>query len=224
MYIEDAKNKNYLTIIEGKEYIKFETGGKYKHDVIVDVHTWENYLHKHHWTAVRDGGKEYKLIKASINKHSKAIYRMIIENEYDEVDYWGNTIDHKNNDTFDNRLENLRIVSSKLNNTNRFSKYTKDGMNLIYPQYTTRVSGEKVIHGYKLHTNIFDETVYKYFNNVEEAKDYRDNVVLPYIEQKIEELIKKTRDIEFERGLKQKIENNEIDEIYNILKKYKIIQ
>jgi hypothetical protein len=222
LYIKDAKNKNYLTMIDGKEYIKFETGGKYKHEVIVDVHTWENYLYKFHWTVVGAGGNEYKLVKTSVNKHTKAIYKIIIENEYDEVDYWGNIIDHINNDTFDNRLENLRIVSSKHNVTNRSSKYTSEGTNLIYPQYTKRVSGKKVIHGYKVHTNILSETIYKYFQTLDEAKEYRDKVVLPHIEQKKVELDKKVRDIEFERGLKQKISNNELKEIEDILNKYGI--
>jgi hypothetical protein len=222
MYIKDAKNKNYLTMIDGKEYIKFETGGKYKHEVIVDVHAWENYLYKFHWTVVKNSRTKYRMVKTSVNKHSKLIYRMIIENEYDEVDYWGNTIDHINNNTFDNRLENLRIVSSKLNITNRSSKYTSEGTNLIYPQYTKRVSGEKVIHGYQVRTNIYDEVIYKSFKSVDEAKEYRDKVVLPHIEQKKVELIKKVRDTEFERGLKQKIKNGEILEVKSILKKYGI--
>lgn len=216
-------NEFYEKVIDGKTYIAFNTGGKYKYEVIVDVHTWEKYLHKYHWTVGRHGGFAYKAVKTSINKHSKAIYRIIIENEYDEVDYWGNTVDHINNNPFDNRLENLRIVSNKLNGTNRYSKYTNDDMNLIYPQISHRVSGEKVVTGYKVHTNIMDETIYKSFKTVDEAREYRDNVVLPYIEKRIEELIKKTRDIEFERGLRDKLVNLEKEEIIAVLKKYSVI-
>jgi hypothetical protein len=217
----NAKNQYSHITIDGKEYIKFVTGGKYNFEVIVDVHTWEGYLHKYHWTALIKG-KNYIEVKTSVNKHSVRLSRMIVENEYDELDYWGNAIDHINNDSLDNRLENLRIYNSKLNATNIKSKYLNEGMHLIYPQMGTR-NGQKVIYGYKVHTNVFDETIYMNFSTVEEAKEYRDNVVLPYIERRVEELKKKIRDIEFERGLRDKIKNNEIDEIRTILRKYGIL-
>lgn len=49
------------------------------------------------------------------------------------------------------------------------------------------------------------------------------NVVLPYIEKRVNELKKKTRDVEFERGLRDKINNSEMDEILSVLKKYQVI-
>ena len=81
---------------------------------------------------------------------------MIVENEFDELDYWGNTIDHKNNDPLDNRLSNFRIYNSKLNATNQLSKNKGDDMQLIYPQQS-KINGDYVVHGYKVHSNIFDE-------------------------------------------------------------------
>ncbi|KMY48351.1 HNH endonuclease [Peribacillus loiseleuriae] len=212
-----AKNEFSQTIIDGKEYIKFVTGGKYKVEVIVDKLTWERYLHKFHWTALCKDN--YHVVKTSINKHSVRIHRMIVENEYNELDYWGNTVDHINKNSLDNRKENLRIYNSKLNSTNTTSKYSSEGLNLIYPQRKKK-NGEYVIYGYKVHTNVFDTTIYKNFSTVEEAISYRDNEVLPLIEQKIEELKKKTRDIEFERGLRDKLINNEINEVRLILEKY----
>ncbi len=215
-----SKNEYSLKKLDGKDYIVFITGGKYNVEVIVDVSTWEKYLHKYHWTAIKKGN--YITVKTSTNKHSVRIHRMIIENEYSEIDYWGNTIDHINSNPLDNRLENLRIYNSKLNTTNIKSKYFEDDMNLIYPQ-TYKAKGKKVIHGYKVHTNVFDETIYKNFSTIDEARHYRDNVVLPYIEKRVYELKKKTRDVEFERGLRDKISNNEMDEILSVLKKYQVI-
>ncbi|WP_151208747.1 hypothetical protein [Paenibacillus yonginensis] len=183
----DAKNRFFETSIDGKKIIKFITGGKCEVEVLVDVKTWVEYLHKHHWTAIKKDN--YIQVKTSIDKHSHRLPRMIIENEYSKLDYWGNTIDHENNNPMDNRLSNLRIYNSKLNVTNIRSKYKDDDMHLIYPQYS-KVKNGKRIYGYKVHTNISDETKYKNFKTKEEAKEYRDNIILPLIESKIEELKK----------------------------------
>lgn len=215
----NAKNKFKKVIIKNEEYIEFITGGKNSIPVLVDIEPWEKYLYKYHWTAIKK--EKYYTVKTSINKHSVRIHRMIIEKEFDEVDYWGNTIDHINNNTLDNRLINLRIYNAKLNSTNIKSKYLKDDLHLIYPQVHKK-NGVNVIYGYKVHTNIFDETIYKSFRTIEEAKIYRNLEILPYIQKRIDEMIKKTRDIEFERGLKNKILNNELGEIVSILNKYGI--
>jgi len=74
--------------------------------------------------------------------------------------------------------------------------------------------------GYKVHTNVFDETIYKNFKTLEKARIYRDKVVIPYIETRVTEMMKKTRDIEFVRGLRDKLNNGEKDEVLEILKKY----
>lgn len=213
-----AKNEYDIILIDEKEFVEFKTGGKYCYKVIVDKHTWENYLHKYHWT-VSVNKSDRKVVKTSINKHSKSLYRLIIENECDIIDYWGNCIDHINNNVFDNRLENLRIYNSKLNCTNIKSKYEEEDMHLIYPQRNKK-DGGYITYGYKVHANIFDETVYKSFANLEDAKNYRDTVLQPYINKRIEDMKKMTRDIEFERGLKHKLEYGEKKEILNILEKY----
>lgn len=217
----NAKNMYEETLLDGEKCIIIFTGGKHQVNAVVDEHTWQKYLHQYHWTATKNKNN-YVTVKTSINKHSKSMYRMIIENEYSELDYWGRTIDHINNNPLDNRVSNLRIYNNKLNSTNVKSKYQDVGMQMIYPSYS-QVNGTKVIAGYKLHTNVFDETIYKYFKTVDEAKKYRDSTVIPYIESKIIELTKKTRDIEFERGLRDKISSNEIDEIERILEKYNIV-
>lgn len=212
-----ALNNYVVKFIDNKNCIIFVTGGKNQVEVIVDLETWQNYLHKYHWTAIKNDN--YIQVKTSVNKHSVRLHRMIVENEYSEIDYWGNTIDHINNNPLDNRIANLRIYNSKLNSTNIRSKYADEGLHLIYPQLS-KVNDEKIVCGYKVHTNIFDETVYKNFQTVEEAIKYRDSVVLPYIEIRLNDLIKKTRNIEFERGLRDKLNNNEVEEIISILEKY----
>lgn len=220
MCIKIGRNTSLLTTIDGEELVTFITGGKTNIEVLVNVDTWNNYLHKFHWTAIKKGN--YFVVKTSINKHSVRIHRMIVEKEYSELDYWGNTIDHINNNPLDNRKNNLRIYNTKLNTTNIKSKYLGEGMNLIYPQMSIR-KGKKHIHGYKVHTNIFDETIYRNFTTIDEAKEYRDTFVIPFIEQRVEELKKKVRDIEFERGLRDKLQNKEQEEIILILKKYGIL-
>ena len=138
-------------------------------------------------------------MKTSINKLSKGLHRVIVEHEKLEIDYWGNTIDHKNNNSLDNRSSNLRIYNSKLNTTNIKRKF--DG---IHRQHGG---------GYKVHINIFDEVVYKNFETKKEAQGWFAHEATPYIEAKIIEMIKKTRDIEFERGLRDKLNNNEKEEV-----------
>ncbi len=85
--------------------------------------------------------------------------------------------------------------------------------------------------GYKVHYNISGKTYYKHFRfadyesknaTLDAAKAYVNEEVIPHRNRKLKEMIKKTRDIEFERGLKSKLTSGEYDEIIEILKKYGI--
>ncbi len=209
-----AINKYQEVVIDGINYVEFLTGGKYEIKVLVDKRTWDEYLYEYHWTAIKNNKGTYFTIKSSRDKHSVRLHKVIVEHEYSELDYWGNTIDHINNDTTDNRLVNLRIFNSKLNPTNVRSKFRSDNNHLIHVQKRG---------GYKVHTNVFDETIYKHFRTLEQARKYRDEEVIPYIELKIIDMKKKTRDIEFERGLRDKLANNEYEEVLEILSKYGFI-
>ena len=209
-----VENKYKEVVVDGIVCIEFISDGKNQKSVLVDKKAWDEYLHEYHWTAIKKDN--YITIKSSKDKHSVRLHKIIVEHEYSELDYWGNTIDHKNNNPLDNRLANLRIYNSKLNSTNIKSKHQSDNNHLIHLQ---RRGG-----GYKVHTNVFDETIYKNFRTLEEARVYRDQVVIPYIETKVAEMIKKTRNIEFERGLRDKLNNNEKEEVLLILKKYGVVE
>lgn len=211
---------------DGNRYIVFQTVGKNRYEVLVDEQAWKRYLSSYSWTAIKD--KNRITVKTSINKQSQSIWRVIIEHEYNELDYWGTTIDHINNNPLDNRLENLRIFNAAiLNNTNISSKYEKSGM-----QYIHRMGSEEHPTGYKIHYNIAGETFYKNFSVAEyggvkeainAAKEYRDDVVMLHRDKVIKRMLKKTRDIEFERGLRDKLDSNEKEEVLGILRKYGII-
>jgi hypothetical protein len=205
---------------DGKPCVRFITKGKYHENVIVDARVWDDYVNQYNWTILKNRNG-YLTVKTSVNKLSTRLYRMIGEKEFNELDYWGNTFDHINNNPLDNRIKNLQISNSKLNSTNILSKNQQNDMHLIFPQHSRRVTG-KVVTSYKVHKNIFDEVVYRNFPTSELAKFYRDNELLPYINKRIEDMKKKTRDIEFERGLRDKLNAGEMDEIIKILKKYDV--
>ena len=215
-----ANNPYQYIIYEGGECVEFETVGKYKYKTIVDRDIWDEYLKNFSWTATVRGKRIN--IKTSDDKQSKTIWRMIVEHKCSELDYWGSTIDHVNNNPLDNRFCNLRVFNTSiLNTTNVASKYTADDMQFIHKQTS----------GYKIHYNIAGETFYKHFKfsdyksktaTLKAARKYRNEEVIPNREHKIKEMIKKTRDIEFERGLRDKLENGEQSEVESIVNKYGI--
>ena len=222
-----ADNPFRDTLFENEECVEFETVGKIKVKTIVNKDVWYSYLKNHSWTAIKSGNRI--TVKTSIDKQSKAVWRVIVEHEYDELDYWGATIDHINNNPLDNRLSNLRVFSTAvLNSTNILSKYKASDMHYIYRQ-----GSKDNPNGYKVHYGLARKIYYENFSvadygSAEEAlkaaKKYRDELVIKSREQVINEMVRKTRNIEFERGLRDKIQAGELDEVYLILRKYGILE
>lgn len=220
-----GKNSFEYILFEGQECVRFSTIGKYTYSVIVDRHAWDEYLINHAWTVtVNKSGRP--LVKTSIENQTVFLWRFIVEHEKNELDYWGTTIDHINNDPLDNRLSNLRIYNAMLNGTNVSSKFDDEDRRFIHE--CKGGSG-----GFKIHYSLGGKPYYLGFFSIAEygseeaalaaAKEYRDKYVIADREQKIEEIKHKLRNIEFERGLRDKIEAGELDEISEILKKYNVL-
>jgi hypothetical protein len=216
-------NSFELIDINGTRCVRFKTKGKKQVDVIVDENSWNDYLSSYSWTAIGRPGSSRVDVKTSIDKQSQAIWRVIVEREFDEVSWWGSTIDHKNNDPLDNRKSNLQVFSTAiLNSTNISSKYSSDGMQFIHKQGKT---------GYKFHCNLGGKTYYRNFGQrtygslsaaLLAAKEYRDQWVKNERPKIIAFLIKKTQKIEFERGLRDLLNNGEQEHIQYVLSKYEI--
>ena len=205
--------------------IHFQTKGKTVADVIVDEDSWIDYLSKYSWTATGRKGSDRIDVKTSIDKQSQAIWRVIVEQEFDEITWWGSTIDHINNNPLDNRKANLHVFSTAiLNSTNVSSKYSADGMQYIHKQGNA---------GYKFHCNLGGKTYYKNFGKrsygsmssaLVAAKEYSEFWTQKERPRIIQFLIKKTRDVEFERGLREKLNNDEMEEIISIMSKYGLMK
>lgn len=210
---------------EGQSCVRFITAGQHKFPVIVDQSSWDSYLCNHTWSVSLDKKSGRVSVKTSIDNQTTFLWRFIIEHEKDELDYWGTTIDHINNDPLDNRLSNLRIYNAMLNGTNVSSKFDDDDRRFIHE--ITSGAG-----GFKIHYSLGGKPYYLGFFSIAEygsrdaalgaAKAYRDKYVIPDRERKIEEIKYKLRSIEFERGLRDKIAAGEINEIIDVLKKYNV--
>ena len=101
-----AVEKNSFEYIEyeNEKCVRFTTVGKHKFSVIVDKNAWEKYLCEHTWSVSIDTKSGRASVKTSIENQTVFLWRYIIEHEKDELDYWGTTIDHINNNPLDNRL------------------------------------------------------------------------------------------------------------------------
>lgn len=221
------KNMYEYITHEGEPCVKFITTGKHKYSVIVDQKAWDAYLRYHTWSASVDTKSGRASVKTSIENQTTFLWKFIIEHEKDEIDYWGTTIDHINNNPLDNRLSNLRIYNAMLNGTNVSSKFDDEDRRFIH-----EVKGG--LGGYKIHYSIGGKPYYVDFFSVAKygskeaalkaAKEYRDKYVIADREQRIEEIKHKLRNVEFERGLRDKIKAGEFEEIIDILKKYDVVK
>ena len=222
----DTNTFQYI-VYEGQECVQFQTTGKYRVDVLVDRDAWDNYLSQHTWTVTMNKSGRAS-VKTSIDNYTCFIWRLIIEHTYGELDYWGRTIDHINNNPLDNRISNLRLCNAMLNGANISSKFDDEDRRYIH-ENKNKTGG---LAGYKIHFNVGGKAYYVASFSVSEygspaaalnaAKEYRDKHILQERERIIQEIERKSRNIEFERGLRDKLAVGETDEIVQILERYGI--
>ena len=220
------KNPFEYVLYEGEECVRFTTTGRNKFSVVVNKSAWDTYLCKHTWSASLEKSSGRASVKTSIKNQTVFLWRYIIEHEKEELDYWGTTIDHINNDPLDNRVSNLRIYTAMLNGTNVSSKFDDEDRRFIH-----EVKGGS--GGYKVHYSLGGNPYYLGFFSVAKygsrdaalraAKEFRDKYVISDREQKIEEIKYKSRSIEFERGLRDKLDAGEKEEVIATLQKYGVI-
>lgn len=206
-----AKNSYTVEYLDDEECVTFITEGKNKFEVIVDKDSWFSYLQGYKWTGIKDSNGRCSCA-TSIKGITTTIHKIIIKEVYEEFWTYGRVVDHINNKPLDNRTKNLRVVSYQFNSGNVGSK--KGEMANIY------LSGNKKT--YSTSMNINGEKCHASFKELDDAKNYRDNVLIPLKEKELKSLEKKERDIEFERGLLTKLLENEGEEILRVLNKYGI--
>ena len=97
------ENQYIIKVIDGIECVEFVTNKKHRVKVLVDKDLWFDYLCQFNWTATKNKNGRVEP-KTSINKQTRYLHRLIIEYVKEELEYWGTTVDHKNNDNLDNRL------------------------------------------------------------------------------------------------------------------------
>lgn len=221
MITENGNEYEYIEL-EGEKCVRFKTKGKHTVYVIVDRELWDSYLSYYSWI----GGKSTSgRIDAKTTIKGGAqwyLYKLVVEKEFDELDSWNRTIDHRNHDPLDNRKSNLLPCPPILNSTNVSSKYTDTDEMLIRKQPTG---------GYKFECHIAKERHYKHFSPkkygsdklaYKAAKEYRDQWLKTEYPGLIAQAERKCRLIEFERGLRDMLRNNEQIDIASILTKYGI--
>lgn len=99
-------------------------------------------------------------------------------------------------------------------------------------QYIHRNGDKNNPSGFKIHYNLAGRTFYENFGiseygslekALEAAREYRDGVVMNEREKVINEMLRKTRYIEFERGLRDMLRAGEKEDVVEILKAYNLL-
>ena len=210
---------NYKYIGEWVEVECENDGSKF----IVDKHCWDSYLKDYKWISCFHRFDSQTYIQTSVNKVTKLIHQMIYENEFPKWMWHGAIIDHIS-DSYcgdkrrDNRLCNLRVVESNAINANNI----KSSNNMIH----------KSKSGYQVTCTCMGEKKYKFFGNakfgskecaLKAAELYRDNVVIPWKNEKIRNEIQELNESLLKRMIHNAISHGNMDKIINFVNEAKLI-
>lgn len=221
MITEHGNEYEYIEL-EEEACVRFKTKGVNTVYVIVDKESWEAYLRNYSWIGGKDSSGRIDAKTTVEGGAQWYLYKLIVEREFDELDSWNRTIDHKNHNPRDNRKSNLLPCSPILNSTNVTSKYADTDDMYIRKQRSS---------GYKFECHVAKKRYYKHFSPknygsdegaYNAAKAYRDQWLEHEYPVLVAEVERKCRLIEFERGLRDMQRNDEQTDIAGILAKYGI--
>lgn len=183
-------------------------GGK----IIIDLDFFENIFVFYNWR-VRNGSHK-KYITAHTENGPKDLHQMVIGYYCDEIDYFGLVIDHINGNTFDNRICNLRAITSTSNAMN-----TSRG-GVVFEKKNNTYVAQKMLNGKLIQERFRVKNYPSKELCFEAATNYYKEEILPKIEVEISSIEDKRKNIEFERGLRQKTNNGEWNDVCEILSRY----
>ena len=158
---EENKRLHYLKPItytnEGIAYINIEyKKGNKEYQCLVDEDKWHELTFMKTWFRNPNG-----YIKSNINEEPTLIHRYLYETYKPNENISDLQIDHKNRNKLDNRMSNLRAITSGKNNHNQIvkNKYGYKGVkkNKNSNRYCARIKHEG------------NEYYSKYFDTIEEA-------------------------------------------------------
>lgn len=190
---------------------------------IVDRRCWDSYLKEYKWISRVGKNDNQTYIQTSVNNVTKILYQMIYENEYPKWMWHGAIIDHISDSYYgdkrrDNRLCNLRVVESNAINANNI----KSKNNMIHSSKS----------GYQVTCTCLGEKIYKFFgakkfgskeNALTAAELYRDNVVIPWKNKKIEKEINELNESMLRRMIHNNISNGKLDMILKFIDEAELI-
>lgn len=183
---ESAKKfENKYEIINDKIFklLIINKDTKEKYAFIIDL-KFINEIKQYYWSVIKTDSNIYaRASSAYKNKNLDRLHRYICELEYGADKLEGKVIDHKNKNTFDNKLSNLNIVTELENAQN--ASIRKDNTSGIRGVHFNKHNNKWIA---RIQFNKKRITLGS-FNTLEEAKNARENAEKIYYKynQKIKE-------------------------------------
>lgn len=199
-YTKKTIENGRINVLDDYVMIKTNVG-----DILIDIEVY-NEIYKDNTWAVNTAG----YLK---NGKGELLHLLIFKYYYGELFLIGRNIDHINRNKLDCRIRNLRSLSIAANMKNTIGKYITKSSKF---KYRVRYKDN--------HKDINKTFSIKDYKNEEECiekiQDYIDKEIVQYKENAIKDEMKKIRDVELERGIIEKRNNGEYDEIYTIILKH----